>query len=112
LLSRLHRRAEALDAACLRALGHPNDYAIREELLSALEWEAALRPDHARPTIRDRFGEVINLSRDLANRLSSSGSGADDGRHPIRHGIERLRQSLAALTRVLAARQAAAPPPD
>jgi hypothetical protein len=110
LLSRLHRRADALDAACLRALGHPNDHAIREELLSALEWEAALRPDHARPSIRDRFGEVLNMSRDLANRLGSSGRGSDDGHHPIRHGIERLRQSLAVLTHVLAARQAAPPP--
>ena len=110
MLSRIHRRAEALDAACLRALGHPNDHAIREELLSALEWEAALRPDHARPSIRNRFGEVLNLSRDLAKRLSSSGNGADDGHHPIRRGIERLRQGLAALTQVLATRQAAPPP--
>ena len=110
MLSRLQRRAEALDSACLRALGHPNDYAIREELLSALEWEAALRPDHARASIRSRFGEVLTLSRDLANRLTSSASGADDGHHPIRRGIERLRQGLAALTHVLAARQAAPPP--
>ena len=38
MLSRLHRKAEALDSACLRALGHPHDHAVRQELLSALEW--------------------------------------------------------------------------
>jgi hypothetical protein len=39
-------RAEALDDACLRAWGHPNDRAIRQELLSALEREDSVRPVH------------------------------------------------------------------
>ena len=39
-------RAEALDDACLRAWGHPNDRAIRQELLSALERDDSVHPDH------------------------------------------------------------------
>ena len=57
MLSRLHRKAEALDAACLRALGHPHDHAVRQELLSALEWDTSYRPEHARPQIRSLFKE-------------------------------------------------------
>ena len=98
MLSRLHRKAEALDRACLRAQGHPHDYAIREELLSALEWEDSLRPDHARPAIRERFGEVHEQSSVLAVVLRT-GSAAT----PVAT-LPRLRRSLAALLQVLAAR--------
>ena len=108
MLSRLHRRAETLDAACLRALGHPNDHAIREELLSALEWEPALQPDHARPSIRERFSDVRRRSLELARRLRSPGDDESAGRHPVRSGIESLRRSLAELTQVLATRHKAA----
>ena len=104
MLSSLHRRAETLDAACLRALGHPGDHSIRQELLSALEWEPALQPDHARPSIRERFSDVRKHSLELAHRLRSSGHDAGDGHHPVRHGVESLRHSLAGLTHVLATR--------
>jgi hypothetical protein len=109
LLSRLHRKAEALDSACLRALGHPNDHAIRQELLSALEWEPTLRPDHARPSIRDRFHQVYGHSIELAKHLSIAEPAAGDGHHPVRHGIERLRNSLAELTHALATRHKTPP---
>jgi enoyl-CoA hydratase/carnithine racemase len=105
LLSRLHRKAEALDSACLRALGHPHDHAIRQELLSALEWDASLQPDHARSAIRELFKEVRDRSLDLAGRLRSD----DNGHHPVAQGIERLRASLTALTQILATRHDTAP---
>jgi hypothetical protein len=50
---RFHGRAEALDDACLRAWGHPHDRAIRQELLSALEWDD-LRADVAEHEQRGR----------------------------------------------------------
>ena len=105
LLSRLHRQAEALDAACLRALGHPHDHAVRQELLSALEWDASLHPEHARPMIRDLFGQVHGHSAELTKRIESGVDGLDVGFHPIARGIESLRHSLAALRQVLAARE-------
>lgn len=104
LLSRLHRKAEALDAACLRALGHPYDHAVRQELLSALEWEASLHPEHARPVIRDLFSQVRGRSIELAKRIHSSAEASDGGFHPIAHSIESLRHSLAALRQVLVRR--------
>jgi len=104
LLSRLHRRAEALDEACLRAWGHPHDHAIRQELLSALEWDGSLRPDHARPAIRDHFKQVQDNSVDLSNRLRSSANSPDGAAHVIAQGAQNLRRSLAALIQVLASR--------
>lgn len=53
--SRFHGRAEALDGACLRAWGHPHDRAIREELLSALEWDDSVHPEHAGRLLGDVF---------------------------------------------------------
>lgn len=97
MLSRLHRKAEALDRACLRAQGHPDDYAVREELLSALEWEESLRPDHARPAIRERFGEVHQNSAVVAGALRTSPA------TPVA-ALPGLRRSLAALLQALAAR--------
>ena len=97
MLSRLHRKAEALDQACLRAQGHPHDYALRQELLSALEWEASLRPDHAREAIRSVFKQVHDQSNALANVLRSSPDA-------VSHVIPYMRQSLAALMQVLATR--------
>jgi hypothetical protein len=96
MLSRLHRRAEALDEACLRAQGHPHDYAIQQELLSALEWDASLHPEHARPVIRHLFRRVHDHSADLAKRIPSHAA-------PITH-INTLRQELAKLVQVLAVR--------
>ena len=100
MLSRLHRKAEALDRACLRAQGHPHDDAIREELLSAQEWEDSLRPDHARPAIRETFSEVREQSAAVAVVLQTSPAAA-----PVA-ALPRLRRSLAALLQVLAARHA------
>ena len=104
MLSRLHRRAEALDEACLRARGHPHDHAIRQELLSALEWDAWLHPEHARPSIRDLFKQVHDHSADLSNRIRSGADNPNGAGHPTSHGIQSLRHSLAALVQVLAAR--------
>jgi hypothetical protein len=104
LLSKLHRRAEALDEACLRAWGHPHDHAIRQELLSALEFDDSLHPEHARPVIRDLFKQVHDRSIDLSNRIRSGTDNPDAAAHLISRGIESLRQSLAALVRVLASR--------
>ena len=100
MLSRLHRKAEALDRACLRAQGHPHDDAVREELLSALEWEDSLRPDHARPAIRESFIEVHEQSTVLAVVLRTSPA------TPPVASLPGLRRSLAALLEVLAARHA------
>jgi len=104
LLSRLHRRAEALDEACLRAWGHPHDHAVRQELLSALELDGSLHPEHARPLIRDRFRQVHDHAIDLSKRLRASADNPDGVAHLISHGIPSLRRSLAALVQVLAAR--------
>jgi hypothetical protein len=90
-------------------MGHPQDPAIRQELLSALEWDASLRPDHARSTIRELFREVHDHSLDLAKHLQSAGDAASNGYHHVAHGIERLRKSLGALKHVLATRHD--PPP-
>jgi hypothetical protein len=104
LLSKLHRRAEALDEACLRAWGHPHDHAIQQELLNALELDASLHPEHARPLIRDLFKQVHDHSIDLSSRIRSGADNPDSAAHLISHGIQRLRRSLAALVQVLAAR--------
>ena len=102
MLSRLHRKAETLDQACLRATGHPNDYAIRQELLSALEWDASLHPEHARPVIRNLFQEVYDHSTALLNRLRSADQ-SDGGLAPAIAEIHTLRERLAKLGQVLTA---------
>ena len=104
MLSRLHRRAEALDEACLRAWGHPHDHAVRQELLSALELDGSLHPEHARPLIRHLFRQVHDHSIDLSKRIRASADNPDGVAHLISHGIPSLRRSLAALVQVLAAR--------
>lgn len=105
MLSRLHRKAEALDQACLRAQGHPHDDAVREELLSALEWEDSLRPDHARPAIRTSFSEVHEQAAVLAVVLRTSPP-TTPAASAIGASLPRLRRSLAALLQVLATRHA------
>jgi len=101
LLSRLYRKAEAVDQACLRAQGHPQDYAIRQELLSALEWEDSLHPEHAPPLIRDLFREVHDHSTELSSRLAQSNSQVASV--PVTE-IQTFRQGLAKLLHVLATR--------
>jgi len=97
LLSKIHRRAEALDSVCLRAWGHPQDYAVRQELLSALEWDRALDPEHAHPLIRDLFRQVHDRSVNLSKRIQSSAANPDGVVHAITDGAHDLRHSLAAL---------------
>lgn len=104
MLSRLQRRSDALDEACLRALGHPNDHAIRKELLSALEWEDSLRPVHAHSLLRETFREVHGHSVDLAVCIQIGADSPEAAAHAIQHGALRLRQSLAALVVMLTAR--------
>ena len=103
MLSRLHRKAEALDAACLRAMGHPHDHGIRQELLSALEWDNADHPDHARPAIRTLFKDVHDRSAVLSQHIRSGAS------HLASDSLAALRRSLGSLTHVLASRHDAAP---
>ncbi len=109
LLSRLYRKVEALDGACLRAWGHPGDPAIRQELLSALEWDSSFHPVHAQPAIRELFVEVRDHSTDLAIRLRSDGNTPEGATRLIVQGVEGLRRNLAALMRVLEARRPRSP---
>jgi hypothetical protein len=109
LLSRLHRRAEALDSACLRALGHPHDSAIRQELLAALEWEESCEPSHARTVIRQTFKSVVDHSVELAHMLRHGNDAPVDADHPVVPRIEKLRASLARLTHTLATRHETPP---
>ncbi|MCA1838254.1 MAG: hypothetical protein LC674_05705 [Actinobacteria bacterium] len=103
MLSRLHRKAEALDAACLRAMGHPHDHAIRQELLSALEWDRTDHPDHARPAIRSLFKDVHDRSANLSQHIQSGAS------HLVTDSVASLRRSLGSLTHVLATRHKEVP---
>jgi hypothetical protein len=89
----------------LRAWGHPHDHAIRQELLSALELDGSLHPEHARRLIRDLFKQVHDHSIDLSNRIRSGADNPDGAAHLISHGIPGLRRSLAALVQVLSARR-------
>jgi len=105
LLSRLYRRAEALDGACLRAWGHPQDHSIRDELLSALEWDSSLKPDHA-PVIRELFVEVHDQSVDLSIRIRATADSPEGAARLITQSVQGLRQRLAALMKALDARRA------
>lgn len=98
-MSRLHRKAETLDAACLRALGHPHDHAVRQELLSALEWDRSDDPDHARPAIRSLFKDVHDHSAALSRHIQSGAS------HLISGSIASLHKSVGSLTHTLATRR-------
>jgi hypothetical protein len=104
LLSRLYRKAEALDSACLRARGYPTDNSIREELLSALEWDKSLRPEHARASIRELFDQVHEISVALASRIRASADLSAKA-HITPSDVEALRRDLAALMRMLEARR-------
>ncbi|MBY0322397.1 MAG: hypothetical protein K2X72_26995 [Reyranella sp.] len=97
-MSRLHRKAETLDAACLRALGHPHDHAVRQELLSALEWDRSDDPDHARPTIRSLFKDVRDHSAILSRHIQW------DAGHLMSDSIATLRKSVGSLSHMLATR--------
>ena len=111
MLSKIHRRAEALDEACLRAWGHPHDHSVRQELLNALEWDDALRPEHVRPVIRELFVEVHEQSVELATRIRSSADNPEGLAQVTAQGAQTLQQRLAALIKALQARHAE-PRPD
>ena len=104
MLSRLHRRAEALDGLCLQAWGHPTDYNVRQELLSALEWDRSDHPEHAHPVIRDLFRQVHDRSVELSKRIQSA-THQDAMVNAVTHGVQDLRQELAALMQALANRK-------
>ena len=67
MFSRLHRRAEALNEACLRAQGHPHGHEIQQELLSALEWDDSFHPKHVRTDIPDLSQPVHRHSIGVAS---------------------------------------------
>jgi hypothetical protein len=98
-----------LDGICLQAWGHPHDYGVRQELLSALEWDHSLDPGHARPAIRDLFRQVHDRSVELSRRIRSATGQPDAVIHAITHGTHDLRQSLAALIQALKNRHHEAP---
>ena len=109
MLSRLYRRAEALDEACLRAWGYPHDHSIQQELLYALEWDASLHPDHARPLIRDLFRQVLAGSNDLSNYIRSGAHASSNAVQSFSHGVQGLRESLSSLMQALERRNAGGP---
>jgi hypothetical protein len=92
MLCRLHRRADALDEACLRAQGHPHDHGIQQELLSALEWDESLHSDRVRADFRSLLQQVQGYSADLSKRIRSGASA-----QLVADGIQKLRRGLAAL---------------
>ena len=101
--NRLYGR-EALGDACLRAWGHPDDYAIRQEILSALESDDGLRSEHAGLLLRNQMKQVQGHTASLPNDIRSDADHRDAAAS-IYHGIQSLRRSLAALVLDLAARR-------
>ena len=75
------------------------------ELLDALEWDSSLHPEHAHSLIRNLFKQVHDHSVSLSNRIRSGAGNPDSVAHVISHDTQSLRQNLAMLTQVLAARQ-------
>ena len=100
-----------MDGLCLQAWGHPTDYKVRQELLSALEWDHSDHPEHAHPVIRDLFKQVHDRSVDLSKRLRSATGQPDAAIHTITHGAQDLRQALGALIQALKNRHGT-PSPD
>ena len=90
-----------MDEACLRFHGFSHDHEIQQELLSALELEDSLNPQHARPLIRNLFAQVRDHSTELANRVRK---GADQPSASFAKAVHSLRHSLAALIQALQAR--------
>ena len=104
MLTRLHNRASTLDEACLRVLGYPHDHGIQQELLSALEWDGLLHPEHAPPPIRNVLQQVRDRSRELADHIRERPDDPASAAQSIAHGIQNLRQSLASLVKVMQSR--------
>ena len=93
-----------MDGLCLQAWGHPTDYNVRQELLSALEWDRSDHPEHAHPVIRELFKQVHDRSVELSKRIESA-THPEAVAHAVRQGVEDLRQALAALMQALANRK-------
>lgn len=103
--NRLYGKAEALGDACLRAWGHPDDYAIRQEILSALESDDGLRSEHASLLLGSQMKQVQGHAASLSNDIRSDADHRDAAASTIYLGIQTLRRSLAALVLDLAARR-------
>lgn len=103
--SRVLGKTEALDDECLRALGHPHDHAIRQELLSALESDDSLHPAHGSLLLRDPLEQVPDHSADLASSIRPGTDNPDVAAYSIYHGIQSLCRSLTARLQMLAARR-------
>ena len=70
-------------------------------------WNGTARshPEHARSLIRNLFKQVHDHSVSLSNRIRLGADNPDSVAHAISHGTQSLRQNLAMLMQVLAARQ-------
>lgn len=96
-------KTEALDGDCLRALGHPHDHAIRQELLSALEWDDSLHPAPVGPLPGNQLQGTRVDSADPRAGIPS-GTGKPDGAGASsRHGIMTACRKLAARVHFLVA---------
>jgi hypothetical protein len=103
--NRFHERAEALDDACLRAWGHPDDYAIRQEILSALEWDDGFRAEQAGLLLRKQMKQVQGHAAVLSDGSRPGADHRDAAAHSLYQGIRSFRRSLVALVHDLAARR-------
>ncbi|MGD9882491.1 MAG: hypothetical protein AB7U95_20455 [Reyranella sp.] len=101
--SKVQEKTEVLDGECLRALGHPNDHAIRQELLSALEGDDSIHPGHAGSWLRDRPEQVRDHFAVLSSVVHADTSNPDTEARSLCHGIQSLYRGLAARVQVLAA---------
>jgi hypothetical protein len=100
--NRLRERAEALDDACLRAWGHPDDYAIRQEILSALEWDDGFRAEQAGLLLRRQMKQVQGHAAGLSDGIRPGADHRYVAAHALYHGIQSFRRSLVALVHDLA----------
>jgi len=99
---RSQEKTEALDGDCLRALGHPHDHAVRQELLSALEGDDSSHPAHVCPSLRHRL-EPGQDACDLPKDIPSGTSGRDAEARSLCHVFRSLRQALTDGVQILAA---------
>lgn len=94
--SRLRRKAQELEAACVLALKNPTCAAARRNLQSALQWDDGPSYMRLRPAIRGKVNQVRAYTALLSRRLEQR---ADQ--FLIYDGIERLRAAVADLAKLL-----------
>jgi hypothetical protein len=104
--SKLRRWAERLDEACSRAIAEPKNQEARDELLSALIWNAVIPIDHLRPSLKRLVKEVSTERSTLWNRLKRPNETSADAT-AIEGGIERLQETLTALKQAIAEKNGA-----